>query len=725
MEDRIAAIEASFEQWKQSMSIEALQPLIQDIRDGLPLHPPAKVATIVEAADGSEMWDGSVAIESDEEEEKDALEQEELARRKMSIIGKKEIQFIGIADQMDKKLSNILANAQLRPLEECLSWDIAQRLLLELAEKVSDICEDTAQQVQEETERAKEAKEGEENEEDEEDVEENNDEDGDSGNEDEGSDVGEESDPKELDRWHQWKDDPVGKRSREGVSIAIGDLADALDKEYNAKRLHRAQEACNATRANFDAKYSLEDFCRPEADADPATSEFLGVGGKMVFVQASLNMPNSRETPAELDPISADALINGICSTCRLLLEAGASSVVLFGRRGHCSMDPALLSMKPVANALGHKLGREVTLINDPEWFGEATRSLLSAAKEQSSDGCNVFMLENLALCTDEAPIYAGVSEFADIIVSDSLLGLRDARSFPRVSSCPLPILGNHLQTELRGVCAFTAKRTPLTVAIVGGAFPDAVEGVFFDGDEAIANVDSAVNTQSRTSLARSASPVSSLGSAEDNTHDANEEEAVWPAPKFDQLVRSQLDFMHGLISNERVDMFLIGGGLVQLFKAAVDSMGPGAMELIKDPGPPLTLDESDEEEGDEVDAEREEGSLEYESTNLVTSQSDPPAEENSDADEDEEGEETEESPRNEVKENEEENDSQEDDAEDAEFDEETIAEDDAYQPYLEEVIDLLCMSRKKGIAWRLPLDAVVGPTPPSRPSSDAARANA
>ena len=45
-------------------------------------------------------------------------------------------------------------------------------------------------------------------------------------------------------------------------------------------------------------------------------------------------------------------------------------------------MDPALLSMKPVANALGHKLGQDShSLINDPEWFGEATRSLLSAAK--------------------------------------------------------------------------------------------------------------------------------------------------------------------------------------------------------------------------------------------------------------------------------------------------------------------------------------------------------
>ena len=324
MEDRIAAIEASFEQWKQSMSIEALQPSIaEDIRDGLPLHPPAKVATIVEAADGSEMWDGSASPLKATKRRRKMLEREELARRKMSIIGKeKRSNLLASPIRWIRSFQIFLPTRSCDQLEECLSWDIAQRLLLELAEKVSDICEDTAQQVQEETERAKQ-KRAEENEEDEEDVEENNDEDGDSGNEDEGSDVGEESDPKELDRWHQWKDDPVGKRSREGVSIAIGDLADALDKEYNAKRLHRAPEACNATRANFlSSKYSWKIFVDQKLMQILPPASSWSVGGKMVFVQASLNMPNSRETPAELDPISADALINGICSTCRLLLEA-------------------------------------------------------------------------------------------------------------------------------------------------------------------------------------------------------------------------------------------------------------------------------------------------------------------------------------------------------------------------------------------------------------------
>ena len=206
---------------------------------------------------------------------------------------------------------------------------------------------------------------------------------------------------------------------------------------------------------------------------------------------------------------------------------------------------------------------------------------------------------------------------------------------------------------------------------VVGGAFPDAVEGVFFDGDEAIANVDSAV-TLSRGLRLRATSPVSSLGSAENLTIPMTQTRKRRCGRHPNLISWYDLSLISCTTSyRTKLICFSLGEGWCSCLKLQSIQWVLAQWNLIKDPGPPLTLDESDEEEGDEVDAEREEGSLEYESTNLVTSQSDPPAEENSDADEDEEGEETEESPRNEVKENEEENDSQEDDAEDAEFDEE------------------------------------------------------
>ena len=239
-EDRNAAISASYENWKKSMSMEELEPLIDDIREGRPLHPPSRVATVVEPADGSEMWDGSVAISGAEDEEDENPASEENDDRRKSIVAQKERDFFVLASEMDEQMSNILADAQLRPLEESYNWSIARRILFELSDKVSDVCEAVALEVRkEEEEKAKEeaeesesvaASEG----------------GGSDGEENDGDDEGgDRVETPDLDPWHQWRGDPVGKLSRERVWNVIGDFVDSFErtarKTKSAARTMRAK----------------------------------------------------------------------------------------------------------------------------------------------------------------------------------------------------------------------------------------------------------------------------------------------------------------------------------------------------------------------------------------------------------------------------------------------------------------------------------------------------
>ena len=286
--------------------------------------------------------------------------------------------------------------------------------------------------------------------------------------------------------------------------------------------------------------------------------------------------------------------------------------------------------------------------------------------------------------------------------------------------------MGNNLKKELAGLHAVTATRSPGTVLIIGSAFPDPEEGIFEP------SVQQNEHTQSIASLTRSASPVSSTAfDEEEEGNGEDDDEKMWPTPTFEQVVRLQLDFMRGAISNELVDIILIGGGLVQLVRSAIASMGPGADTLIEDPGPPMSLNEDDEENGEEGEDDEEEGeeSLEYESTNLLTSQSvpsnaaveekdeSPRASEASPRDSDGSPRDSDGSPRDSGADFE-----NEDEDEFIEFGEENENE-DPNSKYFEEIIELFCLSRQKGIAWRLPLDALVGLSPPSRPTSDAALA--
>jgi len=111
----------------------------------------------------------------------------------------------------------------------------------------------------------------------------------------------------------------------------------------------------------------------------------LDVKGRRVFVRCDLNVPRTKD-----GRITSDARIRGALPTVRLLIEKGASRVVLASHLGKPKgKRNDEMSLVPVAERLSGLLDREVDMA--PDCIGGETEKLVADAK----DGA-IVLLENL-----------------------------------------------------------------------------------------------------------------------------------------------------------------------------------------------------------------------------------------------------------------------------------------------------------------------------------------
>ena len=732
-EERNAAIQESLASWKSEASMEALFPAIESIREGKPLHPPSRVPTVVEE-DGSGLWDGSFdgSSEGGEEEEEEKVEQEEEIDmqvageefRRGSLVAQREMELVAFADESTSKLKRILERSKLRPLENSIGWTIASSLLSDIGESVCDIVEQVrATAAAKEAERAEEAKANEDGEGTDDDGAEDNrgsddDDDGDDDDDDE-EDQDEDEEGNTNGVWYRWRKDPLGRESRERVWTAIGDMVERFVEQYDEEASRIAAENCSKRRHDCTSKITIEDYC--------STND---ISGKLVMLRTCLNLPFSRENPDELDASCADRTLVGVSATIKCLQEKGASAIVLVGHRGTDFMNRALTSTRPVAEALQQRLGQEVDFIEDDDCLGQNAADALAKIRKDVRDvaangPCPIYMLQNMLYSDRNEDMSSRLGSFADLVVCDSLEACLDAHalSLPFNGSCPLPLMGKHLESEMRTLSGILQAPNRPIVAVVGGAFPDLDAG-YLDDDET-ENVNGANDSDEAGALLRAASPVSS--SPDDDADDENE--LLWPAPAFEPTLRSQLDFIRNSINNEQVDVLLIAGGLVSLFRAALFSLGEGAEALLNDPGPPPSFNGDDDESDFGEAGDGAESPVAEESTAL----NDPSSAVVSEGGAEEEQSYYEGSPRESVNDEGKDEASEEGDGplppdaetprEEDEGDEDERSQFDPLEVYYEEIIELFMESRKRAIAWRFPLDIVVGPLKPSRPTSDASLA--
>jgi phosphoglycerate kinase len=137
----------------------------------------------------------------------------------------------------------------------------------------------------------------------------------------------------------------------------------------------------------------------------------LDVAGKRVFVRADFNVP--LEHGAVADATRIDATL----PTLRWLLERGGKLVLASHLGRPKGARTAGLSLAPVAQVLGERLGRSVTLA--PDCVGEETERLVRGMKPG-----DVVLLENLRFHAEEErndPAFAAqLARLADVYVDDA-----------------------------------------------------------------------------------------------------------------------------------------------------------------------------------------------------------------------------------------------------------------------------------------------------------------
>ncbi len=189
--------------------------------------------------------------------------------------------------------------------------------------------------------------------------------------------------------------------------------------------------------------------------------DMLALGGKTVLVRADLNVPMADGV------VGDDTRLRAAVPTIAALADAGARVAVLshFGRpKGRDAKN----SLKPVAAALGHVLGRPVAFIDD--CVGPAAAAALAALPAGS-----VAVLENTRFHAGEEandPAFvAELAELGDYYVNDAFSAAHRAHASTEGLAHHLPAFaGRTMEAELKALqAALGTPRRPVA-AVVGGA---------------------------------------------------------------------------------------------------------------------------------------------------------------------------------------------------------------------------------------------------------------
>ena len=192
------------------------------------------------------------------------------------------------------------------------------------------------------------------------------------------------------------------------------------------------------------------------------TLEGVNVSGKRVVVRVDFNVP------IENGEIQEDTRIRAALPTIRLLLEGGASLILIshLGRpKGKVDPD---LSLRPVARRLAELLGRTVLLADDV--VGEdATEKV---AKLVPGD---VMLLENVRFEageeTNDDALARELAAFGDLYVNDAFGAAHRAHASTSGIANHLPsYAGNLMVAEVEALSALSKEPERPFVAILGGA---------------------------------------------------------------------------------------------------------------------------------------------------------------------------------------------------------------------------------------------------------------
>jgi phosphoglycerate kinase len=191
------------------------------------------------------------------------------------------------------------------------------------------------------------------------------------------------------------------------------------------------------------------------------TLEDASLSGKRVLVRVDLNVP------MEAGKVTDATRIERVLPTIRAIADKGGK-VILLAHFGRPKGRDATNSLKPVAVALAHALGRPVTFVDD--CIGDDVAKAVAAAR----DG-DVLLLENTRFhAGDEKNDPAFVQALAangDIFVNDAFSAAHRAHASTEGLAHVLPAYaGLSMQAELEALSAGLDNPARPVMAIVGGA---------------------------------------------------------------------------------------------------------------------------------------------------------------------------------------------------------------------------------------------------------------
>jgi phosphoglycerate kinase len=192
----------------------------------------------------------------------------------------------------------------------------------------------------------------------------------------------------------------------------------------------------------------------------------LELKGKRVFVRLDLNVPIKE------GKITDYTRIDGSLKTIKYVIEKGGKAILAshFGRP-EGKKDPQY-SLKPVAEALKQKLGKDVTMA--PDCIGKEVEEIVNKMKDSS-----VVLLENLRFYSGEeendAVFSAHLAQLADVYVNDAFGTAHRAHAstygVPSILKAEgKPVAAGFLMDEELKTWEPIVKGTGNFVAIVGGA---------------------------------------------------------------------------------------------------------------------------------------------------------------------------------------------------------------------------------------------------------------
>ncbi|MEX0923543.1 MAG: phosphoglycerate kinase [Rhodovibrionaceae bacterium] len=192
------------------------------------------------------------------------------------------------------------------------------------------------------------------------------------------------------------------------------------------------------------------------------TLDDLDLAGKSVLLRCDFNVPMKG------GEIGDDTRLRRALPTIREIVEAGGKAVLLshFGRpKGQRVPE---LSLKPVAAALGERLGQEVAFAED--CIGAAAERAVAALPAGG-----VLLLENLRFHTGEeandGPFAEELAALGDLYVNDAFSAAHRAHASVEALPRRLPAAaGRLMQEELEHLTQALESPTRPLAAIVGGA---------------------------------------------------------------------------------------------------------------------------------------------------------------------------------------------------------------------------------------------------------------